>query len=60
MNRYYLYGIMIPVIAAIILYALKQYLEWNAARKNLVKPCPHCREMIHGSATVCKHCQRDV
>ena len=58
----FLVGGLLGVLGVLILVLAtpKQTEIDTAARSAGLVPCPHCAELIHRQAHVCRHCQRDV
>lgn len=51
-------AIAVAILAAA--YGLSWYGNKKLIEHGKRKHCPHCREVIDGMATACKHCGRDV
>jgi hypothetical protein len=43
-----------------VAYGIVWYGNLKLIEQGKRKHCPHCREVIDGKATACKHCGRDV
>ena len=52
------FAIWIAIAAAVGLFVW--YARKSAVAAGKLKHCPHCRELIDGKATACKHCGRDA
>lgn len=50
----------IALIAAIVIEPTPSQVLYNQWKRGEVRQCPHCREWVSSSATVCKFCQRDL
>lgn len=56
---WYLYGVILWIVALIHSLVIKPYDEVLAAQGQLIK-CPYCAEYVKAEAAVCKYCRNEL
>jgi hypothetical protein len=58
----FLFGFLLGPVELVVIAVLPPSREQHerAARRQGLRPCPHCREFIHQEATACRYCRRDT
>lgn len=59
-NEYFIKGLLVALACMAGLFILGVIIKLAAVKLNLMKPCPHCSELILPDADTCKHCHRSI